>query len=179
VEAYAEVTGDELGEVDAFAELVSLAVAKDPRLAAAGAHALAGAASRGAAASAVGKQSCCHTRAAVHRGPAFSLGGAWQSWSQSMGQTQGSFPSECLDLVTTVLALQLCMSWLTLVAAARLQQKARSVGQTLEGTRALAGSAAGHGSQGATRARRPAAGGAAGREQAAVAAPARVAGRAL
>ncbi len=76
VEAYAEVTGDELGEVDAFAELVSLAVAKDPRLAAAGAHALAGAASRGAAASAAGKRSCCHTRAAVHRGPAITIGGA-------------------------------------------------------------------------------------------------------
>ena len=40
--------------MDAFAELVSLAVAKDPRLAAAGAQALAGANSRGAAASAAG-----------------------------------------------------------------------------------------------------------------------------
>ena len=54
VEAFAEISGDELGGVDAFAELVSLAVAKDPRLAAAGAHALDSANSRGAAASAAG-----------------------------------------------------------------------------------------------------------------------------
>lgn len=55
VEAFAEITGDELGDVDAFAELVSLAVAKDPRLAAAGTHALDSANSRGAAASAAGE----------------------------------------------------------------------------------------------------------------------------
>ena len=55
MEAFAEITGDELGDVDAFAELVSLAVAKDPRLAAAGAHALDSANSRGAAASAAGE----------------------------------------------------------------------------------------------------------------------------
>jgi hypothetical protein len=54
----------------------------------------------------------------------------------------------CLALVTTVLTLQLCMSWLTLVAAACLQHKAQSADQTLRGTRASAGSAAGHGSQG-------------------------------
>ena len=58
VDAFAEITGDELGDVDAFAELVSLAVAKDPRLAAAGAHALDSANSRGAAASAVGEAEC-------------------------------------------------------------------------------------------------------------------------
>ncbi|KAK9839242.1 hypothetical protein WJX81_003812 [Elliptochloris bilobata] len=56
VEAHAAITGEELGDVDAFAELVSLAVAKDPRLAVAGAHALAGANLRGAAASAAGPQ---------------------------------------------------------------------------------------------------------------------------
>ena len=55
MEAFAEITGDELGDVDAFAELVSLAVAKDPRLAAAGAHALDSANSRGAGASAAGE----------------------------------------------------------------------------------------------------------------------------